>query len=98
MALQDIPVYLGGYRLLVTEAPCAKMRELENGDQIPGVERRNGAEQYGVVVFPKPQQVRGRRQGKGEEIKVNLPTDPGEGFDEGTYVELVNAVINTYEM
>ena len=33
-----------------------------------------------------------------KEIKVNLPTDPGEGFHEGTYVELINTVINTYEM
>jgi hypothetical protein len=98
MALQDIPVYLGGYRLLVTEAPCVKMRELDNGDQMPVVDRRTGAEQYVVVVFAKPQPVQGRRASKGEEIKVNLPADPGEGFDEGTYVELVNAVINTYEM
>jgi hypothetical protein len=43
-----------------------------------------------------PQQ--GKRPGKGEEIRVNLPVDPGDGFEEGSYVELINPLLNTYEM
>jgi hypothetical protein len=29
---------------------------------------------------------------------VNLPVDPGDGFEEGSYVELINPLLNTYEM
>ncbi|SDN55288.1 hypothetical protein [Allokutzneria albata] len=97
MALTDIPVHLGHYRLMVTEAPTVKMRESEGGVLTP-VTNREGEEQYMVVLFAKPRPQPGKRPGKGEEIKVNLPGDPGEDFEEGSYVELVNPVINTYEM
>ncbi|MGO1056709.1 hypothetical protein [Crossiella sp. CA198] len=99
MALQNIPVALAGFRLLVTEAPTVKVRELDNGELAPVVDRRTGVEQYVITVFAKPLPTAdGRRPGKGEEIKVNLPADPGPGFEEGTYVELVAPVLNTYEM
>ncbi|MFD7652933.1 hypothetical protein ACFV4N_03020 [Actinosynnema sp. NPDC059797] len=98
MALQDLPVVLDGYRLMITEAPAAKVREAEDGTVSPVVDRVSGEVQYVVTLFAKPVAVEGRRAGKGEEIRVNLPGDPGEGFEEGMYVELVGAVVNTYEI
>ncbi|CCH28563.1 hypothetical protein ABZ816_35130 [Actinosynnema sp. NPDC047251] len=98
MALQDLPVMLSGYRLMITEAPVAKVREADDGTVTPVVDRVSGAVQYVVTLFAKPVPVEGRKVGKGEEIRVNLPGDPGKGFEEGTYVELVNAVVNTYEI
>lgn len=98
MALQDLPVMLGGFKLMITEAPSVKLKELEDGSMTPVVDRVSGQEQYVVTLFAKPLPVDGRRASKGEEIRVNLPGDPGEGFEEGMYVELVNAVVNTYEI
>ncbi|MCR3746897.1 hypothetical protein [Lentzea californiensis] len=98
MALNDIPVILSHYKLLITEAPCVKMRELDGGQLVPVVDRNTNEEQFVVVLFAKARPTEGRRKSKGEEIKVNLPRDPGEGFEEGDYVELINPVINTYEM
>ncbi|MGZ3142508.1 hypothetical protein ACVDFE_11035 [Lentzea chajnantorensis] len=98
MALNDIPVILSHYKLLITEAPCVKMRELDGGQMVPVVDRNTNEEQFVVVLFAKARPSEGRRKSKGEEIKVNLPRDPGEGFEEGDYVELINPVINTYEM
>jgi hypothetical protein len=97
MALQNIPANLGGFRLMVTEAPAVKMREV-NGQQVPVTDRDTGQEQYVVVLFAKPRPRAGQRAGKGEEIRVNLPGAPAEEVEEGDYVELVNLVINTYEM
>ncbi|GAA3891398.1 hypothetical protein GCM10022243_65360 [Saccharothrix violaceirubra] len=96
--LQDLPVMLNGYRLMITEAPAVKTREAEDGTVSPVVDRLSGETQYVVTVFAKPVPVEGRRPGKGEEIRVNLPGDPGDKFGEGMYVELVNAVVNTYEI
>ena len=98
MALQNIPANLGGFRLMVTEAPAVKMRETDRGELVPVVDRETGAEQYVVTLFAKPQPVAGRRPGKGEEIRVNLPSAPADEIEEGDYVELVGLVINTYEM
>jgi hypothetical protein len=33
---------------------------------------------------------------KGEEIRVTLETDPGEGFEEGQLVELIGARVSPY--
>jgi hypothetical protein len=82
---------------MVTEAPAVKMREV-NGQQIPVLDRDTQQEQYVVVLFAKPKPQPGQRAGKGEEIRVNLPAAPAEEVEEGDYVELVNLVINTYEM
>ncbi|ACU35065.1 hypothetical protein [Actinosynnema mirum] len=98
MALQDLPVVLGGYRLMITEAPAVKVRELEDGSVVPVLDRVTQQEQFVVTLFAKPLPVAGKKAGKGEEIRVNLPGDPGEGFEEGMYVELVGAVVNTYEI
>ena len=96
--MQDIPINLGGFRLMITEAPAMKMREDKNGDLEPVV-NKDGEPQYVVALFAKSREGRNGRPGKGEEIRVNLGSnDPGDGFDEGTYVELISAVANTYEM
>jgi hypothetical protein len=95
--MQNIPVLLSGYRLMVTEAPTTKMRETRAGEFEP-VTDREGVTQFVVVLFAKPIAQPGQRSRKGEEIKVNLSADPGDGFEEGSYVELVNPIVNTYEM
>ncbi|MTD53875.1 hypothetical protein [Amycolatopsis pithecellobii] len=96
--MQDISINLGNYRLMVTEAPTMKTRENAQTGELETVTNRAGEVQFVVVLFAKPVAQPGRRPGKGEEIRVNLPADPGEGFDEGSYVELINPVLNTYEM
>lgn len=94
--MQDISVNLANYTLMVTEEPTVKMREGGNGELVQ-VTNRAGEVQFVVSLFVKAAPLPGRRS-KGEEITVNLPADPGEGFDLGTYVELINPVINTYEI
>ena len=95
--MQDIPFYSGGYKFMVTEAPTMKLKEV-NGEMIPAVDRRTGATSFVVMLFAKPRKAGPNgRIGKGEEIKVTLATDPGDGFDEGTYVELLDPVLNTYQ-
>lgn len=95
--MKDIPANLSGHKLMVTEEPQMKMRENKSGEMETVVDR-DGVAQFVVMLFVKPKPQPGVRQGKGEEIKVNLSADPGEGFDEGSYVELINPVLNTYEM
>lgn len=96
--MQDISINLSNYKLMVTEAPTVKTRENPQTGELETVTNRKGEVQFVVVLFAKPIPQQGRRQGKGEEIRVNLPADPGEDFEEGTYVELINGVLNTYEM
>ncbi|WP_026452809.1 hypothetical protein [Saccharomonospora iraqiensis] len=95
--MDDIPVNLSGYRLMVTEEPTMKMRENKAGEMEPATDRY-GVAKFVVMLFAKPRPVQGQRTGKGEEIKVTLVADPGEGFEEGSYVELINPILNTYEM
>ncbi|ASR37960.1 hypothetical protein BAY61_26435 [Prauserella marina] len=96
--MRNIPVNLGGFKLMVTEAPVMKMREDEGGELVPATDF-NGAQQFVVVLFakrrPRPD---GGPVGKGEEIKVTLSADPGDGFDEGTYVELIDATTSPWAM
>jgi hypothetical protein len=89
--MRDIPVDLSGYRLRVAEAPAVKMRELPGGEVEPVVDRRTGVIQYAVAIFARP-----AAGGKGEEIRVTLVADPGEGFEEGSLVELVGATVSPY--
>jgi hypothetical protein len=93
--MQDISINLSTYKLMVTEEPTTKMRRNEHGEDEP-VTNRDGELQFVVSLFAKPRRVAGEKTPKGEEITVNLPVDPGEGFEEGSYVELVNPVLNTY--
>lgn len=95
--MRDIPVMLTGYKLTVVEAPVPKMREDGNGVLVP-VTDRQGAAQFVVSLFAKLRVGAGERAPKGEEIKVTLLTDPGDGFGEDSRVELVDARINAYQI
>ena len=96
--MDNIPVNLGGYKLIVSEEPAMKMREnKETGEMVP-VTDRQGVTAFVVSLFAKPIPVAGQLPRKGEEIRVTLSTDPGEGFEEGMRVELVNALVNLYAM
>ncbi|MBK1785590.1 hypothetical protein [Prauserella cavernicola] len=96
--MRNIPVNLGGFKLMVSEAPAMKMREDDNGELVAATDFQ-GVQQFVVSVFAKRRpRSDGRPAGKGEEIKVTLAADPGEGFDEGTYVELVEATASSWAM
>jgi hypothetical protein len=87
--MRNIPINLGGYRLMVTESPTMKTREGKNG-QAETVTDKDGVVKFVVSVFAK---VKGS---KGEEIKVTLAADPGEGFEDGDVVELIDASVSPY--
>ncbi len=95
--MRDLPVMLNGYKLTVVEPPAPKMREDGNGALVP-VTNRDGVTQFVVSVFAKLRVGAGERAPKGEEIKVTLETDPGEGFEEDARVELVAPRINAYQI
>lgn len=87
--MRNIPINLGGYRLMITEPPTMKTRKGKDGaDEI--VTDDDGVTKFVVALFAK---VKGQ---KGEEIRVTLSTDPGESFDEGDLVELVGATVSPY--
>lgn len=96
--MRNIPVNLSGFKLMVTEAPVMKMRENERGETVPATDYQ-GVQQFVVALFakrlPGPG---GGPAGKGEEIRVTLATDPGEGFEEGSYVELIDATVSAWAM
>ncbi|TDD10615.1 hypothetical protein E1181_00890 [Saccharopolyspora terrae] len=94
--VKNIPVNLQGHKLMVTEAPTLKMWENDNGVQ-EVVTDRQGVQQFVVSLFAKRRAQPGEFAGKGEEIKVTLTADPGEGFEEGAYVQLVDATVSYWE-
>ncbi len=96
-AMRDIPVLLSGYKLTVVEPPAPKTRDDGNGAQVVVVDRQ-GVTQFVVALFAKLRVAAGERAPKGEEIKVTLVTDPGEGFTEDTRVELIDPRINAYQI
>lgn len=87
--MRNIPVDLGGYRLMVTELPTMKTRKNDAGQE-EVVTDSEGAAKFVVSLFAK---TKGQ---KGEEIKVTLSTDPGQVIEEGDVVQLVNATISPY--
>lgn len=93
--MKDIPADLGGYTLMVTECPERKTREVDGRTEVV-VDRVTNAAVFTVSLFAKLRASDGARRAKGEEIKVTLETDPGEGFDEGVYVALINLRISPY--
>ena len=92
-AIKDLPVLLTGHRLSVVELPCPKTKD----DGTPVV-NRDGVTQFVVALFMKLLPRPGQRTPKGEEVRVTLETDPGEGFEEGMRVELVNPRVSTYQI
>ena len=95
--MRDLPVVLDGFKLTVVEPPAPKMRQDANGADVP-VTDRDGVTQFVVSLFAKLQVQAGQRAPKGEEIKVTLTADPGEGFPEDTRVQLLDAKINPYSI
>ena len=95
--MRDIPVVLSGYKLTVVEPPAPKTRTDDSGAQVP-VTDRHGVTQFVVSVFAKLRVGPGEGAPKGEEIKVTLLTDPGEGFGEDVRVELIDPRINAYQI
>ncbi|MER7012056.1 hypothetical protein ABT324_11590 [Saccharopolyspora sp. NPDC000359] len=98
MALKNIPVNMQGYDLMVTEVPSIKMREDEETGELKPVTDREGVNQFVVSLFAKKRPQEGQYAEKGEEIKVTLTADPGEGFSRGTYVELVGATVSPWQI
>ena len=92
--MRDIPVELSGYRLTVVEEPEVKQKRDGSGPVLD----RQGATQFVVSVFAKRIPVPGEFAGKGEEIRVTLESDPGEGYQEGLRVELVHPRVNAWEI
>jgi hypothetical protein len=86
-------VVLEQYRLTIVDPPGPKLRE--DGSVMTD---RQGATQFVVSLFAKLRAQPGQRVPKGEEIKVTLETDPGDGFHEGMRVALVNPRINHFQM
>jgi hypothetical protein len=94
MALRNIPVVLESYRLMITEAPVMKMRKDDkSGEMVPATDYQ-GVQQFVVALFAKPRPNADGYQGKGEEIRVTLSADPGDGFEEGMYVSLVSPTVS----
>ncbi|GAA0614329.1 hypothetical protein GCM10010174_34980 [Kutzneria viridogrisea] len=93
--MQQIPVNLNGYKLIVVEAPAMKTRQVDGRDELV-TDRRTGATLFEVSLFARQRPEPGQKAAKGEEIKVTLATDPGEGFEEDTRVELVGATVSPY--
>jgi hypothetical protein len=95
--VQDIPVILDGITLMVSEAPTIKMITDDNGVTRPSV-TKDGVTQFTVSLFAKPKPVPGEaRQGRGEEVKFTLATDPGGDFPVGSYVELISPAVRYWE-
>lgn len=95
--MRDIPVILNGYKLTVVEPPAPKMRDDGRGNLVT-VTDRQGVTQFVVALFAKLQVPAGQRAPKGEEIKVTLTADPGEGIYEDMRVELISPLLNAYQI
>lgn len=86
--MKNMPIILADRRLMLTELPTLKTREVDGHTEI--VTDRDGAQQFTATVFMKA------KGEKGEEIKVTLATDPGDGFEEGDIVDLVDPRASFY--
>jgi hypothetical protein len=95
--MRDSEVLMSGYRCRVVDPPCPKTKDNGAGGQVV-VTDRNGVTQFVVALFVKRLVGVGERAPKGEEIRVTLETDPGEGFDEGTLVELIHPRVSAYQL
>ncbi|GAA1311491.1 hypothetical protein [Pseudonocardia xinjiangensis] len=95
--MQNLPVILSGWKLTLVDPPERKIREDERGNLVP-VTDRDGTAQFVVSLFAKLAVGPGQRAPKGEEIKVTLTADPGEGFHEGQRVELIDPQVSPYQV
>lgn len=88
--MKNMPIILSDRLLILTEVPTVKTREMDG--QVEIVTDRDGAQQFVAAVFMKADD----EKGKGEEIRVTLATDPGEGFKRGDIVDLVDPRASFY--
>lgn len=96
--LSNLPVDLGGYKLMITEAPTVKTRiNDKTGKEETVLNRDDDTPQFVVSMFAKRRPQEGQYVGKGEEIKVTLTADQGDGFDEGSYVQLISATVSHWQ-
>ncbi|EMD27398.1 hypothetical protein [Amycolatopsis azurea] len=88
--MRNIPVNLAGYRLTVSENVEMKMRKEDGVEKVVTDDKGNTKFVVALMVKAKGQ--------KGEEIRVTLDTDPGEGFseDDMTRVELIDPRVTPY--
>lgn len=91
--MKNIPVNLAGFRLTVVESPSVKVNE----DGSPKTDW-SGATKFEVALFARQKPVAGQRTPKGEEIRVTLATDPGAGFEEGDWIELIDPRVSPWEI
>lgn len=99
--MRDIPANLGGHKLMITEPPAMKTRSIKQSDGSFTEElvvNNSGVTMFAVELLVKERPQPGRKASKGEVIGVTLTADPGEGFEEGDYVELIDLVINPYRI
>jgi hypothetical protein len=99
--MRDIPANLNGHKLMITEPPAMKIRSVKQKDGSYTEEivvNRQEVTMFAVELLVKERAQAGRKASKGEVISVTLTADPGDGFEEGDYVELVDLVINPYRI
>lgn len=87
--MKNMPIVLNGYRLMLTELPTLKTREVGGQTEVV-IDRETKAQLFVATLFMKA------RGEKGEEVRVTLETDPGDGFDEGDIVDLVDPRASFY--
>jgi hypothetical protein len=92
--MRDISVNLNDHRLTIVEEPAMKLKRDGSGPVLD----REGAAQFVVSVFAKRIAMPGEFAPKGEELRITLATDPGEGFQEGLRVELIDPRVNAWEI
>jgi hypothetical protein len=92
--LQNLPVNLEGYKLMVTEAPELKMF-MKDGQQQVATVYGTGEPIYVISVFAKAKEAgaSGKRL-RGEEIRVELTNEPEEAIEEGSYVSFVRPTVS----
>ncbi|MFD7653371.1 hypothetical protein ACFV4N_05265 [Actinosynnema sp. NPDC059797] len=86
--MRNIPVLLTAYRLMVVEEPALKMREKDGQTEV--ATDNDGASLFTVTLHVKA------KGEKGEEIRVTLMSDPGDGFEYGDQVEMVDPTVSPY--
>ncbi len=95
--MRNLPVIMSGYKLTVVDPPTEKTKQDERG-RVTVVTDWEGATLFEVSLFAKPVALPGQaRAPKGEEIKVTLLSDPGDGIHEGMRVELVEPRVSPWQ-
>lgn len=95
--LKNIPVNMQGHSLMVSQPPALKMRVNDQTGQTEAAVDYQGNRQFVVSLIARPKPKPGEFERKGEEIRVTLSADPGEGFTPGTFIELIDAMVSHWE-